>query len=54
MYGAIYLGLHEPTAPPVLFYVLAVLAPVIFTGLTVVRYVRRRGGCMVCGKEICF
>jgi len=43
MYGAIYLGLHEPTAPPVLFYVLAVLAPVIFTGLTVVRYVRRRG-----------
>ena len=43
MYGAIYLGLHEPTAPPVLFYVLAVSAPVIFTGLTVVRYVRRRG-----------
>jgi len=43
MYGAIYLGLHELTAPPVLFYVLAVLAPVIFTGLTVVRYVRRRG-----------
>ena len=43
MYGAIYLGLHEPTASPVLFYVLAVSAPVIFTGLTVVRYVRRRG-----------
>ena len=43
MYGAIYLGLHEPTAPPVLFYVLAVSAPVIFTGLTVVRYVHRRG-----------
>lgn len=43
MYGAIYLGLHEPTAPPVLFYVLAVSVPVIFTGLTVVRYVRRRG-----------
>ena len=23
MYGAIYLGLHEPTAPPVLFYAIA-------------------------------
>ena len=34
---------YSSEPPPVLFYVLAVLAPVIFTGLTVVRYVRRRG-----------
>lgn len=34
---------YSSEPPPVLFYVLAVSAPVIFTGLTVVRYVRRRG-----------
>ena len=34
---------YSSEPPPVLFYVLVVLAPVIFTGLTVVRYMRRRG-----------
>lgn len=34
---------YSSEPPPVLSYVLVVLAPVIFTGLTVVRYMRRRG-----------